>query len=126
MTYMVIAYADGTSYLTRVTADSAMQAEHVILDAGVCGQYGDYAVTSAHAFDRETMRTDTFIGEALDALPVSLEALDEIIEARNEAIREQDKARVTIAREMKIRDDLLAKIAICDGNIAAAMKVLGH
>lgn len=126
MTYMVIAYVDGTSYLTRVSADSAMQAEHIILDAGVCGQYDDYTVNSAHAFDRETMRTDTFIGEALDALPVSLEELDEIVEARNATIREQDKARDTIAREMKIRDDLLAKMAICDGNIAAAMKVLGH
>lgn len=126
MTYMVIAYVDGKSYLARITADSALRAEHVILDAGVCGQYGDYAVTSAHAFDRETMRTDTFIGEALDALPVSLEALDEIIEARNEAIREQDKARDTIAREKKIRDELLTKIAVCDGNIAAAMKVLGR
>lgn len=126
MTYLVIAYVDGKSYLTRVTADSALRAEHVILDAGVCGQYGDYAVTSAHAFDRETMRTDTFIGEALGALPIGLEDLDEIIETRNAAIQEQDKARVTIAREMKIRDDLLAKMAICDGNIAAAMKVLGH
>lgn len=126
MTYMVIAYVDGTSYLTRVTADSAMQAEHIILDAGVCGRYDDYTVNSAHAFDRETMRTDTFIGEALGALPIGLEDLDEIIETRNAAIREQDKARATIAREMKIRDDLLVKMAICDGNIAAAMKVLGH
>lgn len=126
MTYLVIAYVDGKSYLARITADSALRAEHVILDAGVCGQYGDYAVTSAHAFDRETMRTDTFIGEALDALPVSLEELDEIVEARNATIREQDKARDTIAREMEIRDDLLTKMAICDGNIAAAMKVLGR
>ena len=126
MTYLVIAYVDGKSYLTRVTADSALRAEHVILDAGICGQYGDYAVNSAHAFDRETMRTDTFVGEALSAQPISLEALGEIVEARNEAIREQDKARDTIAREKKIRDELLVKMAICDGNIAAAMKVLGH
>lgn len=29
MTYLVIAYVDGKSYLTRVTADSALRAEHV-------------------------------------------------------------------------------------------------
>lgn len=126
MTYMVIAYVDGRSYLTRITADSALRAEHTILDAGIYGQYGDYGVNSAHAFDSETMRTDTFIGEALTAQPISLEALDEIIVARNKAIHEQDGARDTIARKKKELDGLRVKMAAAEGEIAAAMKILGH
>lgn len=126
MTYMIIAYVDGRSYLTRITADSALRAEHAILDAGICGQYGDYGVNSAQAFDSETMRTDTFIGEALTAQPISIEALDEIIAARNKAIRKQDGARDIIARKKKELDGLRIKMTAAEGEIAAAMKVLGH
>lgn len=90
--YMVVAHMADKAYLTAVEADSALQAEHRIIDLGVCGRY-EHAVLGAHAFDAESMRTDTFVGLALRAQPITLEALTSIVEARNHRIRVKEQLR---------------------------------
>ena len=40
--YMVIARIKGVDYLTKVEAESEYNAEHKILDLGICGKH-DYA-----------------------------------------------------------------------------------
>ena len=78
--YMVIAHLKDRAYLTAVEADSALQAEHQIIDLSICGRH-EYA---------EAMRTDTFVGLALEAQTITLEALAPIIEARGIHIREKE------------------------------------
>lgn len=94
--YIVIAQVMNDFYLTKVKAASAYEAEHKILDLGICGRH-EYGVFGSHAFDQKTMKTDTFIANALKADPISLKELSEIIEANNERIRQKDKAEARIA-----------------------------
>lgn len=95
--YMIIVEINTASYLTKVNARSAMDAEHIILDKGICGKH-EYSVQACQAFDAEAMKTDTFIGEALNAIPLGFSALCELIEQRNEQILRKDAA------EEKVRD----------------------
>ena len=110
--YMVIARVNDIDYLTKVSAESEYQAEHLILDKGVCGRH-TYGVTNCMAYTNETMKYDTFIYNALSANPISLDDLIEIIEKRNaeilEADRLEDRVR-DIKREMKRLQDELDNI----------------
>lgn len=96
--YMVVAHLKDRAYLTAVEADSALQAEHQIIDLGVCGRC-EYAVTGAQAFDAEAMRTDTFVGLALGAQPITLEALAPIVEARGIHIREKERLQELLGKK---------------------------
>ncbi|MBR6532974.1 MAG: hypothetical protein IKT44_00900 [Clostridia bacterium] len=98
--YMVIAYVNGVNYMTKVEATSEYNAEHIILDIGICGKHG-YGVDGCMAYGREAMKTETFIASALNAKPISLEALTVKIEARNEEIRKRDNAEKEIERIQK-------------------------
>ena len=95
--YMIIATVNGVDYLTKVSAESESSAEHAILDLGVCGKH-DYSVTACMAYDAKSMKTDTFVYNALNALPLGFNALVELIEQRNAQILSKDAA------EEKIRD----------------------
>lgn len=110
--YMIIAKVNDIDYLTKISAESEYQAEHLILDKGVCGKH-TYGVTNCMAYTSETMKYDTFRYNALSANPISLEALMEIIEKRNaeiiEAGRLEDRVR-EIKREMKRLQDELDNI----------------
>ena len=94
--YMVIVMVDGITYLTKVDAESAYCAEHYVLDLGICGKH-DYSVTACMAYDRKAMKTDTFIGAALNAVPIGFGALSELIAERNEKIQERDKTEHRIS-----------------------------
>lgn len=95
--FMIIATIKDSNYLTKVKAESASGAEHLILDLSICGRH-TYGVTACMAFSSEDMKYDTFIFNALDAEPISFEALKEIIEQRNAEIKEKDEAEERIRK----------------------------
>lgn len=89
-TYYVIAQVKDTNYLVKVKAESLLSAERCILDMGYTGKH-TYGVTASMAFDKKSMKTDTFIYNALEAEPITGEELTKIIELRNEEIRKVDE-----------------------------------
>lgn len=109
--YIVIAQVMNDFYLTRVHAESACEAEHKVLDLGICGRH-EYGVVGAIAYDQKTMKTDSFVANALKAHPVGQAELYDIIEANNERIRQKDKAESRIAeieKQMKTLAEELEK-----------------
>lgn len=94
-TYLVIARVNDTDYLVKVMAGSLNEAEHLILDKGYVGKH-TYGVTASMAFDKQSMRTDTFICSALDAEPISFREFIKIIAARNDEIRKSDEKETRI------------------------------
>ena len=89
--FMIIAKVSKVEFLTKVGAESEYEAEHMVLDLAYCGKH-TYGVDSCMAYDREAMKTDTFIYNAIAAKPIQFEALKEVIEHRNEEIRAKDEA----------------------------------
>lgn len=83
--YIVFATIGTKEYATSLYADSAMQAEHLILDQSQATRT-KYGVSGAQAFDIEAMKTDTFLGMLKNAKFVSEQEISKIIEARNTAI----------------------------------------
>lgn len=101
--YMVIAKVNGVEYLTKVFAESEYNAEHKILDQGICGKHL-YGVDACMAYNTKAMKTDTFIYNAIIAEPIAYESLIEIINYRNEEIKKQDEAEnriFEIEKQMK-------------------------
>jgi predicted N-formylglutamate amidohydrolase len=93
--YMIIAKVKGVDYLTNVEAESEYNAEHKILDLGICGKH-DYSVECCMAYDYDAMSTETFRSHALNADPISFDALNVKIEVRNAEIRQRDYAEKRI------------------------------
>ena len=91
MKYIVFATICNDVYMTKVSAPSAYNAEHQILDLGICGRH-EYGVEGAMAFSATEMKTDTFIGMAMNADPISMAELAQIIEANNARIKAKDEA----------------------------------
>lgn len=116
-TYMIIAKVNGIDYLTKVIANSAGGAEHAILDQSYCGRH-TYGVTACTAFDVESMKTDCFIFSALEATPIDLERLMQIIEERNVEIRELDEAERDIERIEKQMEALKKDLADAKARLA--------
>lgn len=112
MKFIVIARVADKEYLTKVEAETLLAAEHLILNEGVCTRFG-YGVDGAMAFDAKSMKTDTFIGSALSAEPISHLDLADIIHRRNEILKEKTEAadRIEkIEKQMKqLADELEAK-----------------
>ena len=72
-----------------------------------------YGVTAAMAFDKKSMKTDTFIYNALGAEPITGEELTKIIELRNEEIRKADEKENRInelKRDIKTMTEELNKL----------------
>lgn len=111
MKYMIIAEVNGKDYLTKVIAESAGNAEHMILDLSICGKH-TYGVTACMAFDSELMKTDTFVYSAIDAEPISFEALKEIIDKRNAEIKRKDEAEDAIEAIKKQMKDLQERLEL--------------
>ena len=108
--FLVCFGCNGHDYLTRVTAVTLAGAEHVILDMGVTGKH-TCGVSYSQAFDGEGIKTDTFVGLAISASPVTLDDARKIIERFNAVIRLQD------AREKRIAD-LTAQINAMENELA--------
>lgn len=101
--YYVCVCVNGTQFLTDIYATSLSVAEHYFLDESVCGRT-EYGVESCLAFDRESIKTDTFVTCALNSKAVSIDLLLYIIRDRNEEIVKKDKAREEkekLEKEMK-------------------------
>lgn len=94
--YMVIARVNDTAYITKVHARSLSQAEHIILDQSYCGK-SRYSVDGCIAYDRESMKTDAFIGECLHAEPVDYNTLCETIHVYKEYIKREERIAAEIA-----------------------------
>lgn len=107
--YMVIARIKGVDYLTNVEAESECNAEHKILDLGICGKH-DYSVECCMAYDYDAMSTETFRAHALNAEPISLDALKVKIEVRNAEIRQRDYAEKRITEIEKQIERLKAEL----------------
>lgn len=118
MKYMVIAKVLNDWYMTRVEAQSLAGAEHKILDLGICGRH-EYGVAGATAYDAKAMKTDSFIGMAMTADPISLEQLTEIIEANNVRIKAKDEAEDRV-REIEKQMKTLAEELEAAKRIVAA------
>jgi recombinational DNA repair ATPase RecF len=63
------------------------------------------------AYDDKSMKYDTFIYSALSAKAVSFDELKELIEKRNEEIREKDAAEERIAQIEKQMKELTEELA---------------
>lgn len=110
--YIVIAMVNGITYLTKVLAESTGGAEHKVLDLGYCGKH-EYGVEGCTAYDSALMKTDVFRYEALEAEPIELDRLKQIIEKRNEWIKQKDASEIRLQnlekeiRELSLRLELL-------------------
>lgn len=91
-TYYVIVNVAGTEYLTKTMAGSPLSAETHFIGKGICGKK-EYGVSAAMAFDSETMKTDTFVGCALGAVPCEATELLKIIEANNRRIKIEEATK---------------------------------
>ena len=107
--YMIIARIKGVDYLTKVEAESEYNAEHKILDLGICGKH-DYSVECCMAYDYDAMSTETFRSHALNADPISFDALNVKIEVRNAEIRQRDYAEKRITEIEKKIEQLKAEL----------------
>lgn len=105
--FMIIARVNGIDYLTKVNAESESGAEHVILDLSYCGRH-TYGVEACQAFDVDMMKTECFRYAAIDAEPISFLALKEIIDLRNDFIKQRDETEDKI-RETKKQIEVLQK-----------------
>lgn len=93
--YMVITRVNGIDYLTRIEADSNLQAEHIILDEGICGRH-EYGVEACTAYNSVDMKTDFFITSALNVdRMVEPNTLFLIIDKNNDRIRRADQRENT-------------------------------
>ena len=107
--YMVIARIKGVDYLTKVEAESEYNAEHKVLDAGICGKH-DYSVECCIAYDYDAMSTETFRAHALNCLPISIEGLTRVILERNAEIKKKDDAERRITEIEKQIERLKAEL----------------
>lgn len=96
--FFVVARVNGAEYLSKVEAESASQAEHIVLDRGIYGAC-EYGCDACMAYDAKAMKTDCFIGAAMFAEPVSIDVLMQKIDENNERITK--KAKIMKAMEEK-------------------------
>lgn len=80
--FYIIARVNGTEYLTKIEAETACQAEHIALDRGIYNA-GEYGCDACMAYDAKAMKTDTFIGAAMWAEPISVDGLMQKIDENN-------------------------------------------
>lgn len=109
--YIVIAKINGKDFLCSVDATSAYAAEHMILDLGICGKH-KYGVEACMAYDKETVKTDTFVGAMLSANTVSWAEIVDIIDERNAEIHSSDEAEARIVEINKLIEEHEKEIAL--------------
>ena len=98
--FYVVARVNGVEYLTKASAETAYMAEHMFLDAGICGKH-EYGCDACMAYDEKAMKTDTFIGAALHSEPISMYELMMKIEKNNNRIKAKDDAEEEYINQQK-------------------------
>lgn len=119
--FYIIAKVAGTQYMTKISADSAYMAEHMILDEAICGKH-EYGCDACMAYDANTMKTDAFIGAALHAEPVSLCELMEKIEKNNARIKAKDDAENAYILKQKMVEEIRRQMEIAEKELIEAKK----
>ena len=123
--FYIIARVKGVQYITKVIADTACMAEHMALDAGICGKH-EYGCDACMAYDVKAMRTDTFIGAALNAEPVSMEELIQRIEQNNSRIRAKDAAEEEYNIQQKRFEEIKKQLEEAEKALIAARKAFAE
>lgn len=119
--FYIIARVKGMDYLTKVSAETALSAEHMILDAGICGKH-EYGCDACMAYDANAMKTDAFIGAALHAEPVSLCELIEKIEKNNDRIKAKDDAENAYILKQRMVEEIRRQMEIAEKELIEAKK----
>ncbi|MGN0773571.1 MAG: hypothetical protein ACI4MP_07250 [Candidatus Ventricola sp.] len=119
--FYIIARVHGTQYITKVSAETALMAEHMILDEGICGKH-EYGCDACMAYDVNAMKTDAFIGAALHAEPVSLCELMEKIEKNNARIKAKDDAENAYILKQKMVEEIRRQMEIAEKELIEAKK----
>lgn len=89
-TYYAIVQVNGTNYITKTDSESAYNAKQKFRDRGFVGRHA-CSVEACHAFDVEGMKTDTFIGMAMNAMPMPYVSVVGRICKRNREIQNEDR-----------------------------------
>ena len=84
-------------YTTKVSARSALGAEHAVLDKAYVGKH-ESTVKMCQAFDAEGVASEDFIRALMRSEMVSVQELFAIIEDANEEMMRMDDAENTIIR----------------------------
>lgn len=116
--YIVIAGVGEFYYSTKIKATSRINAEHRILDLGICGNH-EYGVGGCQAYNEDDIKTEYFRNTLLNSNFISFDELKSVIEARNEIIKKKDEA------ENRIRENE-AKIRRLQAEIDEAKNFLGE
>lgn len=119
--FYIIARVKEMDYLTKVSAETALSAEHMILDAGICGKH-EFGCDACMAYDANAMKTDAFIGAALYAEPVSLCELMEKIEENNDRIKAKDDAENAYILKQKMVEEIRRQMEIAEKELIEAKK----
>ena len=104
-TFMVIVNLNQKEYLTKVQANSHLDAEHLILDSGITGKF-ECAVSACMAYDFSEMETECFRTSALYAELITLENLLELIEERNAVIKRNEELKIMIDKFEKQKKEI--------------------
>lgn len=119
--FYIIARVKGMDYLTKVSAETAISAEHMILDAGICGKH-EFGCDACMAYDANAMKTDAFIGAALHAEPISLCELMEKIEKNNDRIKAKDDAENAYILKQKMVEEIRRQMEIAEKELIEAKR----
>lgn len=119
--FYIIARVKEMDYLTKVSAETALSAEHMILDAGICGKH-EFGCDACMAYDANAMKTDAFIGAALHAEPISLCELIEKIEKNNDRIKAKDDAENAYILKQKMVEEIRRQMEIAEKELIEAKK----
>lgn len=101
-------------WLVTVEADSALAAEHILLDLD--------GIQYSNAFDHEACRTDTFRGALLDCQTISREELETISEQYAETVKKSDEAKQFLLRVTQDLERLKKQIAETEAFLAKAQQ----
>lgn len=116
--FYIIARVAGKDYLSKVSAETVLSAEHMILDAGICGKH-EYGCDACMAYGANAMKTDTFIGAALHAEPVSL---CDLMEKNNARIKAKDDAENAYILKQKMVEEIRRQMEIAEKELIEAKK----
>lgn len=83
--YFVFVEIDKIDYVVKLEAKSAINAEHKILDLGICNSYG-CTITGATAFHKKEIKNDYFINCLSISEFISINELSNIISDKNEKL----------------------------------------
>lgn len=114
-----------TEYLTKVSAETAIMAEHMIIDSGICGKH-EYGCESCIAYDADMMKTETFTACAMAAEPISMCELIRKIEENNNRIKAKDAAEEEYINQQKRVEEIKKRLEEAEKALIAARRAFAE